>query len=142
MLSANQTCCKERAWSMAAKRAKYCTPVATRAARVAATRSAGRLPEPSSSMAKWSRSCSDAGSDSRSSQATIAPRGCAAPPPVHVRLLQFDRVDPRRVLFDGRDHGFDQRVAEVVRLQSQVEQLLVLGVVVMLLALHPRVGQM
>ena len=75
MLRANQTCCNERAWSMAAKSARYCRPVATRAANVAATRSAGRLPEPSSSMAKCSRSCSDAGSDRRSKKPTIALRG-------------------------------------------------------------------
>jgi len=44
--------------------------------------------------------------------------------------------------FDRLDDGFDQGVAEIVWLQPQIEQLLVLGVVVMLLPLHPWVRQM
>src|ERR1700730_17277594 len=75
MLSANQTWTSDSGWSIAANSAKYCRPVATRAASVAPTSSAGRLPEPSSSMAKWSRWWIEAGSAGRSSQRTIRRRG-------------------------------------------------------------------
>src|SRR5439155_438230 len=51
MLSANHTCTSEIGWSRAANSAKYCRPVAIRAASVAVTSNIGRLPEPSSSMA-------------------------------------------------------------------------------------------
>src|ERR1700674_5106067 len=44
--------------------------------------------------------------------------------------------------FDRLDHRLDQRVPEVMGLKAQVEQLLMLGVVVMLLALHSWVRQM
>src|SRR6266849_582857 len=44
--------------------------------------------------------------------------------------------------FDRLDHRLDQGVSEVMGPEAKVEQLLVLGVVVMLLPLHPWVRQM
>src|SRR5438128_392178 len=69
------------------------------------------------------------------------PPGRAAASPVDIRLLQLHRIHPRRVPLDDVDHRLDQGVAEVVGLQSEAEELLLLGVVVMFLALDPRVGQ-
>ncbi len=60
--------------------------------------------------------------------------------PVHVR--QEDRlIDAIAVLQRDADHRIQQRIGQQMRLQAQVDQLRVLGVVVMRFRLDARIGQ-
>src|ERR1700730_17790139 len=61
--------------------------------------------------------------------------------PVDVGRLQDAQVDSFSMAFHRLDDGVDERRAQQVRLQSEVDQALMLGVVVVILLLHAGIGQ-